>query len=184
MVGKGIRPKTFIEAGMAIGTALIGVLIFWWAYLGQVYYGEGVNAMWSKRILVFIGITLMSGGSFFVMNTWKRRIVTFIVSFLSLAAVLVILGGTMGFFDATRTGDRQTVQDAWIAFDANYALGINFVLIADAMSALLPWIFFALVIYQVLYAGEADEQMKSIMEGGIVMGFMWVFAVLIYPNFV
>lgn len=182
--GKGIKPFTFVEALCAIGTALIGVLLFWWTYLGFIEFGGDISTIWGRRVLIFIGVALMSGGSFFVMNTWRKRIIVFIVSFISIGAVMFIMGGGIGYMDAQRTGEPMSTDSVWLAFDANYELGVTFVLIADAMSTLLPWVFFALVIYQVLYSGEADEQLKAVMEGGTVMGFMWVFAVFIYPNFV
>ena len=83
--------------------------------------------------------------------------------------------------DQTITGN-----DLWIAYDSSLediGLGINVILIADAIAYIFPIALIGITVIQIYYSEEASEFLKAVMEGAVGFGFILAYALWIVPAF-
>ncbi|MGQ4875995.1 MAG: hypothetical protein ACP6IY_18160 [Promethearchaeia archaeon] len=162
--------KGFIEAIIGIIFLCIGMWILLWTYsaLNNVDFAGNV---WNRRIYTFIAIGFFSAG--FAM-TWNgyRKLMWFCLTFIFLTITLLLLGGIIAFDAAT----NPDPNNFWVAFDTGWTdIGLGIKLIGDAVKNIVPIALLCLIIYQVLYSGEGDENLKALLEGAVCLGFIIAF---------
>jgi len=164
--------KGFFEG--VIGSILIcfGMWLLLWTYTALQNVSFAGN-IWNRRIYTFMALGLVSMGFGMAWNGTLKKIIWTCITFGILTALLLLMGGIFSF-DAL----NPNYNAYWVAFDTGWTdVGLGVKLISDAVKNIVPIALLCLIIYQVVYAGEADESMKGILEGVVCLGFIIAFNV-------
>jgi hypothetical protein len=178
-----IGKYNLIQMSLIFVMSIFSLLMMYWAASGQINFGTGVQEQLGQR-LWFLGATLFfSLTQLLVWSDWKKRISFTIMYFVVISLVFIVIGMDQGQMSADSTGSPVSFgQSIWIAFDVNtsaqadLSLGINARLVADAITVLIPSVVFMICLFQMLYAGEADEFIKAFMEGIACVIFIWIYS--------
>lgn len=161
-----ITRKMAIEVLLGLTFILGGLLLLLFTYTS--FEGVEFANVWARRFYTFLALGLVSAGYALSWTGTIRKLVAFIASFLLLNLVFLIYGG-INLYDANNPDPNAF----WGVYDTSFAdVGLGIKLIGDAAANIVPLALLCIIIYQVLYAGEADEATKALLEGGICLGFI------------
>lgn len=157
--------------------------MLWYGFSGAIDFGTGDAYFVNIRIWIFIIIGIFAVSHLFFGKNWKIRIYAALVSFGGVYVGFMALSATFGMFDAMNTGVFRA-DTFWILFSMNtsaYAdltVGLNAKLIADSICYLIPAFTLVIIIFQMLYAGEADEFIKAFIEGLAIIIFLIAYSLV------
>lgn len=163
--------KALVEAAIGIALMVTGIFVLLWTYtLINVDFVD----VWARRFYTILALELIALGYAFSKNgIWKKIKWFFLISVL-LHMMFWAVGVNLGF-DASNSF-AQNISNTWVLYDTGFAdIGLGVKLIGQAANDIVPIALLCLIVYQVLYSGEADENMKSLLEGGVVLGFVLAF---------
>ena len=175
--------RNLLTTAITLVITFFSLLLMYWAASGQINFGTGVAETISQRVWFLGAAFLFSLSQMFVWSGWKKRISFTLIYFVLISVVFIVIGIDQGQMSADASGAPLSFgQSIWIAFDVNTAaqadlsLGINARLVADAITVLIPSVVFMICLFQMLYAGEADEFIKAFMEGIACVIFIWIYS--------
>lgn len=164
-----ITKKGLIEGLVGCALLIVGFSVLIWTYFGTGNV-DFVGNVWNRRFYTILSLALVSGGFAFAWNGWKK-LLWFGISFVALNIVFILAGGVLAY-----SASSPNPNAFMILYDTDWTdIGLGIILISDAAGNLVPLVLLCLIIYQVLYSGEADENMKGILEGVVCLGFILAF---------
>lgn len=174
---------TIIEGIVIMIFTLTGFSMLLSAFNGSVNFGTGESYYFNLRVWIFGAVIVLSLTHLFLGSKWKIRIIGFVASIAAIYGAFLVFGGVWGFMDAANTGVFKA-NSFWILFSvstsayADLTVGLNAKLIADSICYLIPAFTLVIIIFQMLYAGEADEFIKAFIEGLAIIIFLIAYSLV------
>ena len=162
--------RNVIECILSTGLPILGMLMLWFGLSGAIDFGTGPGRTFNSILYMFAAIAMFALSQLFIGNTWKRRIWCTIAVFVGGVIMLIALGTFSGMMSASEAGVQYNFSNMFAMLDvhtiatADLSAGLNAKLIADSICTLIPALTLAIIIFQILYAGESDEFIKAFIE--------------------
>ena len=178
------KAKTLIYGISASLLSISGLLMLWFGISGLIDFGTGTDRLTSLRVWVLLAIFLFSLAQAIIFDSIQKKAFAFIGTFIAILLVAFVLGGVLGIMDASSTGSNFYVGSFWLVFDTSMTavgdltVGMNIKLIADSIYYFVPGVAFFIIVFQLLYSGEADEFAKALIEGIAVAIFMIIYSLV------